>query len=135
MYKRQGHYNIASVQWLPFALLYFLKAGQATGRAAWRQAALAGLFSGFLLLTDMTFAVFLALALLVLLPLQPQPNRAPGARVIRFGHQLARLVVAGIVAALVRGYLLLPTVRELVGGQAVFMRRADEEGAEIAGVV
>ena len=117
IYQALGHYNIASVQWLPFALLYFLKAGQANGRAAYRQAALAGLFTGFLLLTDMTFAVFLALALLTLLPLQARPNGAPAARIARLGQQLARLAVAGAVAALVSGYLLLPTVREMAGGR------------------
>ncbi len=117
VYQALGHYNIASVQWLPFALLYFLKAAQADGRAAWRAASLAGLFSGFLLLTDMTFAIFLALALLVLLPMQPRPNAAPPARRPTWGQQLARLALAGAVAALVSGYLLLPTVREMLGGR------------------
>ena len=117
VYQALGHYNIASVQWLPFALLYFLKAARADGRAAWRAAGLAGLFSGFLLLTDMTFAVFLALALLTLLPMQPRPNAAPPARRPTWRQQVARLALAGAVAALVSGYLLLPTVREMLGGR------------------
>lgn len=118
IYQALGHYNIASVQWLPFALLYFLKTTQASARAAWRQAALAGLFTGFLLLTDMTFAVFLVLALLVLLPLQPSPAAtATAGRGGRLARQLAHLTMAGGVAALVSGYLLLPTVREMLGGR------------------
>lgn len=117
IYQALGHYSIANVQWLPFALLYFFKAMAETGRRGWQSAALAGLFAAFFFLTEMTFGLFLALALLILLPFQWANQRAAGGTPLpTWRDTLVKLGVAGLVALVVSSYLLVPVVRELVQG-------------------
>lgn len=120
IYQALGHYSIANVQWLPFALLYFLKALGESGARGRRAAALAGLFAAFFFLTEMTFGIFLALALLILLPFEfinrRAAARAHGAAQPDWRDTLVKLGVAGLVALVVSSYLLFPVVRELTQG-------------------
>lgn len=118
IYQALGHYSIANVQWLPFALLYFCKALGEPGARGRRSAALAGLFAAFFFLTEMTFGIFLALALLILLPFQWANQRTQQHGVARPGWRdtVVKLGIAGLVALVVSSYLLVPVVRELAQG-------------------
>lgn len=116
IYQALGHYSIANVQWLPFALLYFFKALGEPGARGRRSAALAGLFAAFFFLTEMTFGIFLALALLVLLPFQWANQRAVARPLPMRRDTLVKLGIAGLVALVVSSYLLVPVVRELTQG-------------------
>ncbi|MCL4858607.1 MAG: hypothetical protein KJZ93_04345 [Caldilineaceae bacterium] len=61
-YAALGQYNIASSQWIPFCVLYVLRAGQSANRAAaLRNGALAGLFLVFQTWAELTYASFLIL--------------------------------------------------------------------------
>ena len=57
VYLALGHYNIHSVQYLPFFVLYLLRTVQ---RPTARNTLLAGLFAAFNLLVDMQYGVFMA---------------------------------------------------------------------------
>jgi hypothetical protein len=68
-YAALGQFNIASSQWIPFAVLYLLRTAEATTlREARRYGLLAGFFLAFQLASELTFASFLLLfwALLIL---------------------------------------------------------------------
>ncbi len=68
-YAALGQFNIASSQWIPFAVLYLLRTAEATTlHEARRYGLLAGLFLAFQLASELTFASFLLLfwALLIL---------------------------------------------------------------------
>ncbi len=55
-YASLGQFNIASSQWIPFTVLYVLRAGQ---RRRWQDAALAALFLTFQAWSELTYATFL----------------------------------------------------------------------------
>ncbi len=58
VYAALGHYNFVSSQYLPFYVLFFIKAMRGEGT---RNAVLAGIFGALAILIDPTYAVFLAL--------------------------------------------------------------------------
>ncbi len=136
IYLSLGHYNIFSTQWTPFFILALLRALERPTR---RNAALAGIFAGLALLTDMLFGVLLGLAALVLVINRRssasadqggersddgrsksaatfrRTRRKPLAR--RLEESLAgRLALAVLVAALVSLPLLAPTLIEGFSG-------------------
>lgn len=57
-YAALGQFNIASSQWIPFAVLYAVRTGRGPG---WRNPLLAGLFLTFQAWAELTFASFLVL--------------------------------------------------------------------------
>ncbi|MCO6450659.1 MAG: hypothetical protein J5I90_07695 [Caldilineales bacterium] len=78
IYLALGHYNIHSVQWLPFFLLYLLRIMRQPSR---HNALMAGFFGALNLLVDMQYGVFMAffaLCLLLTKPLRPLLFRDTG---------------------------------------------------------
>jgi len=58
VYASLGHYNFVSSEYLPFYALFFIKTIREPG---WKNALLAALFAAFAILTETTYAVFIAL--------------------------------------------------------------------------
>ncbi len=58
-YVALGQFNIASTHWIPFAILFTIRAGRHPNR--WQDAVLAGLFLTFQTWTEMTYATFIVI--------------------------------------------------------------------------
>lgn len=89
-YASLGQFNIASSQWIPFAMLYLLRmarprqVGETDARERWsriRSAAFAALFFGFQLYAELTYASFLLVfaAILFLWQIMFDRRRSPAA--------------------------------------------------------
>jgi hypothetical protein len=63
VYAALGHYDMVSTEWIPFYVLFLLKAVREPG---WRNAVVAGIFATLALLCEMIFGVFLALLTVVI---------------------------------------------------------------------
>lgn len=162
VYLALGHYMIVTTQWVPYFVLYLLRTLRHWSR---RDAALAGLFAGLALLTDMIYGVLLALLALALAadcwwrrPRRRQPResvaygptpsgqgpshvggRAPRSpRRAGSGRQiLGGLTLMAVIAAAVSAPLLIPTVREgLSADYAVEgWGHAEDLSADLVGLV
>lgn len=103
VYASLGHYNFASSQWLPFYALYFMRVLRAP-RA--KNVALAGIFAGLAMLTDTTYAVFIALwSALYLLFVWRERQIARG--------WIARVILAAGIAGALAAPLIIPSLIEI----------------------
>lgn len=139
VYLALGHYMIVTTQWVPFFALYLVRT---LDRRAWRDAALAGLFGGLSLLTDMLYGVLLGLIAVVLVLDRGRSLWRPavagaGQRRSPLARLAGLLAVVAIVAAFLSAPLLIPTVRE--GRSADYTvegwGNADQLSADLAGLV
>lgn len=103
VYASLGHYNFVSSQYLPFYALFFIKTIR---ESSLKNAVLAGLFAGFAILTETTYAVFIALFSLLYLLF------AIGAREITRRSWL-RLAAMTALAVIIASPLLVPSFVEL----------------------
>ncbi len=111
VYMALGHYNFATTQWMPFYALYLLRTLRRSGL---KNALLAGFFAALAVLSEITFAVFLALFTVIVVLVWwwglAARSRRPAAR----GRALGRVALAGLVALLIWAPVLVPIVREFV---------------------
>lgn len=103
IYASLGHYNFVSSQYLPFYALFFIKAIR---ESLLKNAILAALFAGFAILTETTYAVFIALFSLLYLLFSIRAREITRQSLIR----LAAMTALAIVVA---SPLLAPSVVEL----------------------
>ncbi len=103
VYASLGHYNFVSSQYLPFYALFFIKTVRET---SFKNAVLAGLFAAFAILTETTYAVFIALFSVLYLLF------AIRAREIT-RQSLLRLAAMTALAIVIASPLLAPSVVEL----------------------
>lgn len=125
VYAALGHYDMVTTGCIPFYALYLVRMLRpASARGTWRDAALAGLFFALAALAEMIFAVFLALLTLVLVvATEAWKREGRGAQSETKPHRLmgwatlgGHLALLGLVAALIWGPVLVPIVREFLGG-------------------
>jgi hypothetical protein len=98
IYASLGHYNFVSSEYLPFYALFFIRTMR---EHAWKNALLAGVFASFAILTETTYAVFIALFSLVCLIFAWHDLR---------GRWLWRLVAMGASAGVMASPLLVPSL-------------------------
>ncbi len=121
VYAALGHTNFVSSQYLPFFALFFIKTLR---EPRFKNAALAGVFAAFAILTETTFAVFLALFALLYLLLEAKtmwaraflPAFSADSKVratISARGWIARLVLMAVVAFAFAAPLIVPSVIEL----------------------
>ncbi len=102
VYAALGHYDMVTIQWIPFYTLFMVKTVREQGL---RNALLAGLFATLALLSEMTFGVFLFfLTVIYLLFARREMSRG-------LMKRLALLVAVVVVTYFPLGY---PIVRELL---------------------
>lgn len=100
VYAALGHTNFVSSEYLPYYALFFIKTMR---ERAWKNAFLAAVFAALAILTETTYAVFIALFSLVYLLFAWREN---GAR------WFWRLVAIGAATGLLASPLLVPSVIE-----------------------
>lgn len=100
VYASLGHYNFVSSEYLPFYALFFVKTVR---ERAWKNAWLAALFAAFAILTETTYAVFIALFSLVYLLF---------ARWELASHWFRRLITLGAATGVLASPLLFPSLIE-----------------------
>jgi hypothetical protein len=107
-----GHYNVGSTAWIPFYTLYVVRTVREPER---RNAVLAALFVVLAMLSEMIFGVFLVMLTLILLAFLVGRQ---GRRQIAGGWPALarRLLVLGLVALVLYAPLLVPVLREMLGG-------------------
>ncbi len=105
-YASLGQFNIASSQWIPFTVLYVLRATDLSNSFRWRDALLAGLFLTFQAWAELTFASFLLIFIGILFlwqvlvsDIQDIPGERLGSPLARLGGLLPRYVAIGLVFA------------------------------------
>jgi hypothetical protein len=103
VYASLGHYNFVSSQYLPFYALFFIKTVR---ESALKNALLAGLFAAFAILTETTYAVFIALFSLLYLLFAFREREITRQFIIR-------LLAMGAFAFVVASPLLVPSLIEL----------------------
>ena len=112
VYAAIGHYDMWSTEWIPFYALFLVKTVREPG---WRNALLAGIFLALAMLCEMIFGVFLAILTLVVVAFavsrQGRAEVAGGLIAL-----LRRLLLLGLVAAILYAPVLLPVAREMPGG-------------------
>lgn len=100
-YASLGQFNIASSQWIPFAVLYILRTGRASTRVTGaRNAALAGLFLVFQAWAELTYASFLLIFIALYFFWRIAvigPPAGVKSRLADFGDQLLRFALMGVV--------------------------------------
>ncbi len=106
-YAALGQGNIASSQWIPFAMLYIVRAALPGGRA--RDAALAALFVALQAYAELTYATFLALfaAAAALWGLIQTLRTAPGSSTANAARLLGRFLLIALLAGLALTPMLL----------------------------
>ncbi len=125
VYAAMGHYDMVSTGFIPFYVLYLLRALERAGtRRGLRDAVLAGLFFTLNALAEMIFAVFLGIFTLIAFFAWPGRNYTHDALSSRgrwreLLMRLATLAVTGAVAAVLWSPVLVPVVRELLTGNYV----------------
>ncbi len=112
-----GHMQVMALEWLPFYVLYLLRAiGLVQHSRSWRRSALmAGLFLVLAGLCDWYFVLYLLFfpAFAVLWSwLWPATSRRSASFVQRFSAPVAPALVAGALFLLLLGVILVPMVRE-----------------------
>ncbi len=120
VYINLGHYNVASAQWLPFYLLFFLlmlerleaRQGGDVSARPWQAAAAAGVTLFLALLSEMFFGVFLLL--LSLLALAFAPHRVVWSRGMAACGAVLSLTAAVLYAPV--GYFI---ARDILAGQGL----------------
>ena len=114
VYAAIGHYDKWSTAWIPIYTLYLFKTIR---ERRLRNAILAGIFLVFAQLTEMIFGVFLGMLTLIVLAFlagwRGRQEVAGGWRSL-----LGRLAIMGLVASLLYLPVLVPVVREILGGYA-----------------
>ncbi|MBI5876986.1 MAG: hypothetical protein HZB53_04985 [Chloroflexi bacterium] len=98
-----GHYNFMGTEWIPFCLLYYIRA-LSTRKA--RDAALCGLFLALAMYVEMNFGVFLVLAMALHALFTSAWRAARWPALIRLG------IVMGLTGGLIFLPVLAPVVRE-----------------------
>ncbi len=139
VYAAIGHYDLWSTEWIPLFALYLIKTIR---EPRWRNAVLAGLFLVLTLLCEASLGVFLAmLGLIILASVWWFELRAP-----RRGDQpavaggprglLGRLVVVGLVTAVLYSPILVPVLREMAAGyELAGWGDAEKLSADLVGLV
>jgi hypothetical protein len=112
IYAAIGHYDMWSTAWIPFYALFLIKTIR---EPRLRNAVFAGVFLVLALLSEMIFGVFLAMLTLILLVFAAVKH---GREKVSGGWPalLKRLVVLGLVAAVLYSPVLVPILREMLGG-------------------
>lgn len=100
VYASLGHYNFVSSEYLPFYALFFIKTIR---ERSWKNPFLAALFAAFAILTETTYAVFIALFSLLYLLFARRELSA---------RWLWRLVAMGAAAGVLASPLLVPSLIE-----------------------
>jgi hypothetical protein len=90
IYAALGQYDYVSAQWIPLAILFFLRAVR---RPGWRSPVLAGLFAACAGLTEMNFVVFLFIFALIFFAYAWARQRATVFNRLVAGRLAAALVV------------------------------------------
>jgi Interleukin-like EMT inducer len=112
VYAAIGHYDMWSTAWIPFYALYLIRTFR---EPRWRNAVLAAVFLVLAMLSEMIFGVFLAMLSLIILAFvigrRERAHVAGGPSAL-----LRRLLVLGLVATLLYLPLLVPILREMLGG-------------------
>lgn len=103
VYASLGHYNFVSSQYLPFYALFFIKTIR---EPSLKNALLAGLFAAFAILTETTYAVFIALFSLLYLFFALRAHELTR-------QALLRLAAMSVLAIVVASPLLFPSFIEL----------------------
>ncbi len=133
VYAAMGHYDMVSTGFIPFYVLYLLRALDRAGtRQGFRDAALAGLMFTLAVLAEMIFAVFLAIFTFIAFltygvktldargettaSLEEGDTRVPWRM---WMWRAVSLAVIGTVAAVLWSPVLIPVVRELLTGDYV----------------
>lgn len=104
VYASLGHYNFVSSQYVPFYVLFFVKTVR---EDKWRNALLGGLFAALATLTEMTFAVFLALFSLVYLVVVWRERRWER-------RLVARLMILAVATVLLASPVIVPSFVEIL---------------------
>ncbi len=110
IYAALGHYDMVSVEWIPFYVLFMVKTVHKPG---WKNALLAALFATLALLCEMIFGVFLGLLTVIYLLFVFGRRRKDNLALLL---RLAVLVVAG---AVMYSPVLVPILREMLAGEYV----------------
>jgi hypothetical protein len=116
LYAAIGHYDMWSTTWIPFYALYLVRTVR---EPRYRNAILAALFVVLAMLGEMIFGVFFGILTLILLAflLRPQAQNQGGQQIAGGWSALGRrLLVLGLVATLLYSPLLVPILREMLGG-------------------
>lgn len=110
VYAAIGHVNWWSTAWIPFFALFLIKT---IGEPRLRNAVLAGIFLVLAMLCEMTFGVFLGMITLIVLAfvIGQRAEVAGGLPAL-----LKRLVMMGLVAAVLYLPVLVPILGEMFGG-------------------
>ncbi len=107
VYAAIGHYDMVGTEWIPFFVLYFLKAMNCPARVNSRSSLLAGLFLALSMYVEMIFGVFLVFLMLIYL-LVVKPWRRMAWRTV-----VIQLTLMGLFASLIYLPVLLPVLNEL----------------------
>ncbi|MFN2164774.1 MAG: hypothetical protein ACK2U9_00755, partial [Anaerolineae bacterium] len=132
VYAAIGHYDLWSTEWFPFFTLFLLKT---IHERRLRNALLAGLFLVLILLCETSLGVFAAMLALVLLAFalaRRGPEGVAGGR----AALVRRLLVLGLVVAVLFGPVLVPVLRAMLGGyELAGWGDADKLSADLVGLV
>lgn len=112
IYAAIGHYDMWSTAWIPFYVLFLVKTIR---EPRLRNAVFAAIFLVLAMLCEMIFGVFLAMLTLILLAFAIGRRRA-AAVAGGWAALLRRLVVLGLVTAMLYTPVLAPILREMFGG-------------------
>jgi hypothetical protein len=112
VYAAIGHYDMWSTAWIPLYTLFLVKT---IHEPRLRNAVFAGLFLVLAMLCEMIFGVFLGMLTLILLAfVVGRRGRAQVAGGL--SRLLVRMVVMGLVAAVLYSPVLVPILSEMFGG-------------------
>jgi ABC-type transport system involved in cytochrome c biogenesis permease component len=132
IYAAIGHYDMWSTAWIPFYVLFLVKTIHAPQT---RNAILAGIFLALAMLSEMIFGVFLGILTLILLAFgvgrRGRAEVAGGLPAL-----LKRLAVMGLVVAVLYLPVLVPILREMLGGyELAGWGGAERLSADLLGLV
>ncbi len=112
VYAAIGHYDMWSTEWIPFYTLFLIRTIR---EPRLRNAVFAGISLVLAMLCEMIFGVFLGLLTLIVLAFLAG-KRGRGEVAGGLPALLKRLVVMGLVAAILYSPLLVPILGEMSGG-------------------